>query len=176
MEEHCECTGSAEAFIRAHEGPWAAVGGDFINGNPDSARVISVRMNYGIICGRTGSRPDAFCTGQNSSFSATSCCATMSVGDVVKRRSGFQWQCCATATNFSRTSSENRASEREYISQPRHRSLLLKLVLFHCAPEFLLECDAAIVGFSSHRSFRGGGCEMFVWVSRLGFRVSSPSH
>lgn len=71
MEEHCEMQpGAAQAFIRAHEGPWAAVGGSFISGNPDSLRSNQAfRMNYGIYLrphlgrGRTHS-----VAGQNSSF------------------------------------------------------------------------------------------------------------
>jgi glycosyl transferase family 2 len=71
MEEHCEMQpGTAAAYIRAHEGPWAAVGGDFVNRNPNSGRSDQAfRMNYGMYLrphrgrGRTHSVP-----GQNSSF------------------------------------------------------------------------------------------------------------
>lgn len=71
MEEHCEMQpGAAEAYIRAHAGAWAAVGGSFMNGNPDSGRSNQAfRMNYGIYLrphrgrGRTHSVP-----GQNSTF------------------------------------------------------------------------------------------------------------
>ena len=71
MEEHCEMQpGSAAAFIRAHEGPWAAVGGDFINGNPDSMRSNQAfRMNYGIyLRPQRGRGRTHFVPGQNSSF------------------------------------------------------------------------------------------------------------
>lgn len=71
MEEHCEMLpGSADAFIRAHEGPWVAVGGSFTNANPDSGRSNQAfRMNYGIYLrpqrdrGRTN-----LVAGQNSTF------------------------------------------------------------------------------------------------------------
>jgi hypothetical protein len=71
MEEHCEMQpGSAEAFIHAHEGPWAAVGGDFVNGNPDSKRSNQAfRMNYGIyLRPQRGRGRTHFVAGQNSSF------------------------------------------------------------------------------------------------------------
>ena len=71
MEEHCEMQpGSAEAFIRVHEGPWAAVGGDFVNGNPNSMRSNQAfRMNYGIyLPPHRGRGPTYLVPGQNSSF------------------------------------------------------------------------------------------------------------
>jgi hypothetical protein len=71
MEEHCEMQpGSAEAYIRAHEGAWAAVGGAFVNGNPDSAQSNQAfRMNYGIyLRPQHGRGPAALVAGQNSSF------------------------------------------------------------------------------------------------------------
>jgi len=71
MEEHCEMQpGTAEVFIRAHEGPWAAVGGDFINGNPDSVHSNQAfRMNYGIYARpQVRGGPAHFVPGQNSAF------------------------------------------------------------------------------------------------------------
>jgi hypothetical protein len=71
MEEHCEMQpGAAEAFLRAHEGPWAAVGGGFINANPNSAMSNhAFRMNYGIYAIPPRARGKArFVPGQNSSF------------------------------------------------------------------------------------------------------------
>ena len=71
MEEHCEMQpGTAEVFIRAHEGPWTAVGGDFINGNPDSVHSNQAfRMNYGIyVRPQVRGGPAHFVPGQNSSF------------------------------------------------------------------------------------------------------------
>jgi glycosyl transferase family 2 len=71
MEEHCEMQpGSAEAYIRAHEGPWAAVGGAFINANPDSLRSDQAfRLNYGIyLRPQHGRGPTQIVAGQNSSF------------------------------------------------------------------------------------------------------------
>ncbi len=61
---------TAEAYIRAHEGPWAAVGGPFINGNPDSGRSNQAfRMNYGIyLPPHRGRGRTHFVAGQNSSF------------------------------------------------------------------------------------------------------------
>jgi GT2 family glycosyltransferase len=71
MEEHCELQpGSAEALIRAHQGPWAGVGCDIINGNPDSARSNQAfRMNYGIyLPPKHVPGPTRFIPGQNSAF------------------------------------------------------------------------------------------------------------
>jgi GT2 family glycosyltransferase len=71
MEEHCEMQpGAAEAFLRAHEGPWAAVGGGFINGNPDSAMSNrAFRMTYGIYTLLPRERGEvAFVPGQNATF------------------------------------------------------------------------------------------------------------
>ena len=71
MEEHCEMQpGTAEVFIRAHEGPWTAVGGDFINGNPDSVHSNQAfRMNYGIyVRPQVRGGPAHFVPGQNSAF------------------------------------------------------------------------------------------------------------
>ena len=71
MEEHCEMQpGSADAFIRAHEGPWAAVGGSFINANPDSGRSSQAfRINYGIyLRPQRGRGRTRLVAGQNSTF------------------------------------------------------------------------------------------------------------
>jgi hypothetical protein len=71
MEEHCEMQpGAADAFLRAHEGPWAAVGGAFISGNPRSAQSdLTFRMNYGIYALPPRQRGTvSFVPGQNSTF------------------------------------------------------------------------------------------------------------
>jgi hypothetical protein len=71
MEEHCEMQpGAAEAMIRAHEGPWAGVGCDFINANPDSGRSNQAfRMNYGrYLPPHNGRGPTRYISGQNSAF------------------------------------------------------------------------------------------------------------
>jgi len=71
MEEHCEMQpGAAAAFIRAHAGNCAAVGGRFLNGNPNSGRSNqSFRMNYGIyLRPHRGRGPTHSVPGQNSTF------------------------------------------------------------------------------------------------------------
>lgn len=71
MEEHCEMQpGWAEAILLAHRGPWAGVGCDFINGNPDSGSSNKAfRMNYGIyLPPQRGRGPTKRIAGQNSAF------------------------------------------------------------------------------------------------------------
>jgi glycosyltransferase involved in cell wall biosynthesis len=71
MEEHCEMQpGWAEAIALAHRGPWAGVGGDFINGNPGAGKSDQAfRMNYGIyVHPHRGRGPTKTIAGQNCSF------------------------------------------------------------------------------------------------------------
>jgi hypothetical protein len=71
MEEHCEMQpGWAEAVISAHQGPWAAVGTDFVNGNPDAGDSNKAfRMNYGVYVQPVTQRgPVSLVAGQNSAF------------------------------------------------------------------------------------------------------------
>lgn len=71
IEEHCEMQpGAAEAMILAHREPCAAVGCDFINGNPDAGRSEQAfRMSYGIYVRPQRFRgPSKYIAGQNSSY------------------------------------------------------------------------------------------------------------
>lgn len=71
MEEHCLAqAGWADAMIRAHQGPWAAVGGEFICANPDSGSTNQTfRMTYGAYIHPEQERgPVHFVAGQNSAF------------------------------------------------------------------------------------------------------------
>jgi hypothetical protein len=71
IEEHCEMQpGSAEAIVLAHRGPWAAVGCDFINGNPDVGKSEKAfRMSYGMYVRPQHRRgPSKTIAGQNSSY------------------------------------------------------------------------------------------------------------
>ena len=71
MEEHCEMQpGWAEAVISAHRQPWAAVGTDFINANPDAGNSNrAFRMNYGVYVRPVTPRgPVSLIAGQNSAF------------------------------------------------------------------------------------------------------------
>jgi Glycosyl transferase family 2 len=71
MEEHCEVQpGWAEATVLAHRGPWAGVGCDFINGNPNAGRSDKAfRMNYGVyVRPQRGRGPVKRIAGQNSAF------------------------------------------------------------------------------------------------------------
>lgn len=71
FEEHCLAQpGWAEAMILAHQGPWAAVGCDFICANPNSGSSDKTfRMTYGAYIHSKKSRgPVAFVAGQNSTF------------------------------------------------------------------------------------------------------------
>src|SRR3954451_12758955 len=71
MEEHCEMQpGWAEAVIADHQEPWAAVGTDFINANPDAGTSNKAfRMNYGHYGRPPGPRgPTRLVAGQNASF------------------------------------------------------------------------------------------------------------
>jgi GT2 family glycosyltransferase len=71
MEEHCLAQpGWAEAMILAHQGPWAAVGCQFIVANPKSGSSDKTfRMTYGVYIQTEQHRGQVdFVAGQNSSF------------------------------------------------------------------------------------------------------------
>jgi len=71
MEEHCEMqAGWAEAVVSDHKEPWAGVGTDFINANPDAGKSNKAfQMNYGSYIRPVGGRgPTRLIAGQNSSF------------------------------------------------------------------------------------------------------------
>src|SRR5215212_4751671 len=71
MEEHCEMQpGCAESIVMAHRGPWAAVGSDFINANPDAGTSNQAfAMNYGVyVQAPYGRGPVPRISGQNSTF------------------------------------------------------------------------------------------------------------
>jgi len=71
IEEHCEMQpGGAEAIIAAHRGPWAAVGCDFINGNPSAGKSEQAfRMSYGVyVRPQRHGGPSKYIAGQNSSY------------------------------------------------------------------------------------------------------------
>jgi hypothetical protein len=71
MEEHCEVQpGWAEAIVLAHRGPWAGVGCNFVNGNPNAGNSDKAfRMNYGIyVRPQYGRGPVNRIAGQNSAF------------------------------------------------------------------------------------------------------------
>lgn len=71
MEEHCVAQpGWAEAMILAHQGPWAAVGGQFTCANPNSGSSDKTfRMTYGAYIHQEEHRgPATFVAGQNSAF------------------------------------------------------------------------------------------------------------
>jgi hypothetical protein len=71
MEEHCEVRpGWAEAIVLAHRGPWAGVGCDFVNGNPNAGNSDKAfRMNYGVyVRPQHGRGPVNRIPGQNSAF------------------------------------------------------------------------------------------------------------
>ena len=134
MEEHCEMQpGSVEAILIAHRGPWAAVGSDFINGNPDAeSSNKAFRMNYGAYVGPARPRgPVPRVAGQNSAFKR----------DVLLRYEPYlEWMMNADlvlqlkmATGrvsvLLRTGYEVRSPERKHFSQSGYRSFLLELVL-----------------------------------------------
>lgn len=71
LEEHCVAQpGWAETMIRANEGPWAAVGCDFVCANPDSGSTNQTfRLTYGAYIHQEQERgPVRFVAGQNSTF------------------------------------------------------------------------------------------------------------
>jgi hypothetical protein len=71
MEEHCEAQlGWAEAIVLAHRGPWAGVGCDFVNGNPNAGTSDKAfRMNYGVyVRPQRGRGLVKRIPGQNSAF------------------------------------------------------------------------------------------------------------
>jgi hypothetical protein len=70
FEEHCRAhPGWAEALLAAHEGPWAAVGAEVHNGNPEVAisRFIEL-INYGPWMAPAPRREHGMLPGHNSSF------------------------------------------------------------------------------------------------------------
>lgn len=70
LEEHCRVrAGWAAALLRAHEGPYAAVGAEVHNGNPESrlSRIIAL-MNYNPFLPPAARREMPFLPGHNSSF------------------------------------------------------------------------------------------------------------
>jgi glycosyltransferase involved in cell wall biosynthesis len=70
LEEHCRVrAGWAAAILRAHEGPYAAVGAEVHNGNPESrlSRIIAL-MNYNLFLPPAVRREMALLPGHNSSF------------------------------------------------------------------------------------------------------------
>jgi Glycosyl transferase family 2 len=71
LEEHCEMQpGWAEVVASNLGGPWAAIGTDFINGNPDAGNSNKAfRMNYGVYVRPVTPRgPVSMIAGQNSAF------------------------------------------------------------------------------------------------------------
>jgi hypothetical protein len=62
--------GAAETILLAHRGPWAAVGCDVINGNPNAGRSEEAfRMSYGVYVRPQRYRGSSkFIAGQNSSY------------------------------------------------------------------------------------------------------------
>src|ERR1700736_1692856 len=70
-EEHCEMQpGWAETILLAHREPWAAVGSDLINGNPDAGcSDKAFRISYGVYVRPPSRRgPATVVPGQNSAF------------------------------------------------------------------------------------------------------------
>ena len=71
LEEHCEIGPEAAGLlIEAHRGPWAAVGGRLVNGNPDiGTSNQAFHMNYGrYVCAPQTRGPVRRVSGQNSTF------------------------------------------------------------------------------------------------------------
>ena len=184
MEEHCEMQpGSAEAFIRAHEGPWAAVGGDFVNGNPDSGRSNQAfRMNYGIyLRPQRGRGRTHFVAGQNSSFKR----------DVLLRYNEqlemllnadlvLQWKMQRDGYELFYEPAVKIAHRNENTFRSLCcRSLLLELVLFPCARQnFWLERDTSnrVDSPRSADSVVAPGENVYLDAALWGFALLHISH
>ncbi len=70
LEEHCRAhPGWAEALLAAHAGPWAGVGAEVHNGNPEIALSRSIEMiNYQLWMAPAPRREHSLLPGHNSSF------------------------------------------------------------------------------------------------------------